>query len=78
MSKFGKINWNEDGWTEIQAVNEAKHVVGISCYAEKGIVTQVRMRHGDGEEELLTKSVAVGKKLPMPLEDFKAYIAELF
>lgn len=78
MNKFKKINWNNDGWTEIQSVNAAKHVVGISCFAENGVVKQVRLRHNDGEEELIEKAVAPGKTLPMPMDEFKTLIAELF
>lgn len=78
MSKFSKIAWNDNGWTEVQSVNEAKHIVGISCYAENGIVKQVRLRHNDGEEELIDKSVAPGKTLPMPMQDFKTLMSELF
>ena len=41
---------NEDGWTNIQEADKKKHVVQISCYAEKGIIKEIRKCHNDGDE----------------------------
>ncbi|MBR7070707.1 MAG: hypothetical protein IKI29_00855 [Clostridia bacterium] len=61
----------KDGWTTIQEANAEKHILEISCYAENGVVTQVRIRHNDGEEEKFTKDLTGEYKLPMPVDEFK-------
>ena len=69
--KNTEIVWNENGWTTIQDADSAQHIVGIICFAENGIVTQIRKRHNDGEEEKLTKKIDATHSLPMALEDLK-------
>jgi len=65
------INWVADGWTTIQDANREKHQVEISCYAENGVVTQIRKRHNDGEEEKLTKQISAKYALPISIEDLQ-------
>ncbi len=74
--KKQEISWIPDGWTVIQEADAAKHILEISCFAEKGVVTEVRKRHNDGEEEKLTKRLDETHSLPMALADFKAAVAK--
>lgn len=71
MKKF-KVNWNENGWTVLQEADAKKHVVEISCFAEGGNVTEIRVRHSRGEEEKITKAIDANHSLPMAFADFKA------
>ncbi|GEM_PF-2312098 len=68
------ILWLPNGWTVIQEADAENHVLEISCFAKDGIVTEVRKRHNDGEEEKLTKKLDATHNLPMALDDFKTAI----
>ena len=63
------INWNNNGWTTIQEASKAKHQVEISCYAQDGIVTEIRKRHQDGEEVKLTGAIDANHSLPLSTEE---------
>ena len=65
------IMWLENGWTVIQEADAEKHILEVSCFAKEGVVTEIRKRHNDGEEEKLTGDLGGGLSLPMSLEDFK-------
>lgn len=67
-----KIKWKNDGWTVIQEADARKHVLEITCLAENGVVTEIRKRHNDGEEEKLTKAIDSNHPLPMKIDDLKA------
>jgi len=65
------INWNENGWTTVQDADKKSHSLEISCKAENGIVTEVRIRHNDGDEmQKLTGTLKNGYSLPMPINEF--------
>lgn len=66
----------KDGWTVIQEANAKKHILEISCFADKGIVTEIRKRHNDGEEEKITKSPNPSYHLPIPTEELEELIAK--
>ena len=69
-----KNAWNKDGWTIVQEADAEKHLLGISCRAEDGVVVEVRIRHNDGEE-VKGKALLNGQNiLPAPIEDFKKYL----
>ncbi|MCQ2455477.1 MAG: hypothetical protein MJ090_05005 [Clostridia bacterium] len=76
MKKSKPIAWNNDGWTTIRDADPEKHIVEISCYAQKGTVTEIRKRHNDGEEEKITKAINAEFTLPMPIEEFKKILDE--
>ena len=67
-----KIEWKTDGWTCVQEADAAKHVLEINCFAEGGIVKELRIRHNDGE---LAKGVIYrGDEkvaLPMAFSEFR-------
>ncbi len=63
-------------YTIIQDVDAEQHLLEISCFAENGVVTEVRKRHNDGEEEKLTKRLDETHSLPMALADFKAAVTK--
>ena len=65
------ILWNENGWTTVQDADAEKHVLEISCFAKDGTVTEVRVRHNDGEEKKGEVTVDGNKVLPMALKEFK-------
>ncbi len=72
-----EIVWNENGWTVLQEADAETHTLEIVCRAENGVVTQVRVRHNDGEEAKAT-ALKYGKPcLPLALDDFKKnYLAK--
>ena len=74
MKLFKGINWNENGWTTIQEANEKLHILEITCYAENGVVTEIRKRHNDGEEEKITKAIDAENSLPMDLSALKELV----
>ena len=66
-----EIEWNENGWTLIQEADAEEHKMEISCLCADGIVTEIRVRHNDGEE---TKGVCTknGENiLPLPAKKFE-------
>ncbi len=65
-----QIAWNENGWTVLQDANEEKHILEMSCFCKNGVVTEIRSRHNDGEEEKYTGALKDGYTLPMPLDVF--------
>ena len=69
------IKWNENGWTTIQDADKKTHTLEISCRAENGNVTEVRIRHNGGDDfDKLTGALKNGYSLPMPIDEFaKAY-----
>ena len=69
------INWAFDGWTVMQEADKKKHLLEIECFAEQGVVKQVRVRHSGGEEVKYDRNLGNGMSLPMPLEDFKEAFA---
>lgn len=70
--KKKEIFWNQNGWTTLQDADEKKHILEISCFSDNGNVTEIRMRHNDGEEECFKKKIDDTHSLPMPFETFKA------
>lgn len=69
--KKEKIVWMENGWTVVQEADAKKHILEVSCRAENGVVTEVRIRHNDGEETK-GRATALGKDvLPLPLAEFR-------
>lgn len=66
-----KIAWNEDGWTMMQEADAVKHILEVSCFAENGTVTEVRIRHNDGEQTKGMATIDNKNILPMPLDEFK-------
>lgn len=74
--KKSEIIWQSEGWTSIQDADAEKHLLGISCLAENGVVVEVRKRHNDGEEEKLTKKLEGDYSLPMALADFRKAVEE--
>lgn len=62
---------NEDGWTNIQEADKKKHVVQISCYAEKGIIKEIRKCHNDGEEVKIKGAINSVFSLPMSIAEFE-------
>lgn len=69
--KKKEILWNEEGWTVIQEADAEKHVLEVSCKAENGMVTEVRIRHNDGERTKGKALIADKPALPMSFDDFK-------
>ena len=67
-----RISWNEEGWTILQEADSKNHILEMSCFCEGGVVTEIRCRHNDGEEETkFTGALKDGYSLPMPLDEFK-------
>ena len=63
--------WNENGWNVLQEADPEKHVLEMGCFCKDGIVTEIRCRHNDGEEEIkYTGALKDGYSLPMPLTEF--------
>jgi len=74
--KKNEIIWNENGWTTVQDADAAKHVLEISVFAKEGIVTELRVRHNDGEEKKGDVTMDGKKVLPMALAEFKKLFNE--
>lgn len=69
--KKEKINWNENGVTVVRENDPEKHILGISCVAENGQVTQVITRHSHGEEVKGEVTCDGNKILPISINEFK-------
>lgn len=65
------MNINENGWTTIQDADKKKHIVQVICYAENGIIKEIRKCHNDGEEEKIKGTINSQYSLPMSIEDFE-------
>ncbi len=65
------VTINENGWTSIQDADSEKHVVQLSCYAENGMIIEIRKCHNDGEEIKITGAINDKYTLPMTIADFK-------
>lgn len=67
---MAKIKWNENGWTSLQEASSSEHVLEINCRTENGNVTEVRVRHHDGEEVAVKVLVNGAPALPMDIKTF--------
>lgn len=71
-----EILWKENGWTAITDADAEKHILGVICYAEDGIVKELRIHHNDGEEQVGTAKVDGKNILPISLAEFKKLYAK--
>lgn len=67
------IIWIENGWIALQDADAEKHLLGITIHVDDAKVTEVRIRHNDGEEAKGTVLLDGENALPMALADFKKY-----
>lgn len=69
--KKSEILWLTDGWTLLQEADAEKHILEVSCFAENGTVTAIRVRHNDGEATKGNATINGKNALPLDLEAFK-------
>ena len=70
---MAKINWNENGWTILQEADASKHIQGVSCRTENGMVVEVRVRHHDSEEATVKVLLNGEPALPMEIKAFEKH-----
>ena len=71
-----EIVWKENGWTVVQDADAENHVLEISAYSENGSVTEIRIRHNDGEEAKGSATMDGKNALPMSTAAFaEAFLA---
>lgn len=70
LRKQKPIQWSPNGWTTLADAEAEKHILGIQCRAENGVIVEVRIRHNDGEEAPGRVTIAGKNALPIGIDDF--------
>ena len=65
---------NNEGWTSLQEADASKHILEVNVRSENGKVCEVRVRHHDGEEQLVKVFYNGAPALPMDNAEFSKLV----